>query len=269
MAFAIKDAADMGVFNKETGVPLFYTEAANSFELKIESEEVFAKAKGVDTIGFNSGKKVSGKAEFEVIQFPQLSIILASDVAEKNNYAVAKKLKAKLGADKKVILKGESPLEGSMMAMLLKDDGAELGEKVEVTVTKVGDDTEVVFPDTVKEGQFVILFYQNVAQKVKVIKVTSEGDTPNLRIEAIVSAKMQNGKKMALNLVINNARAKNNAELTFSTENPSKFPMEFDCFPDELGEIFELTFIEDDGTTDLEEKVKNLDPSIKLDNEAA
>lgn len=250
MRFAIKDAGNITFYNKATGVPAFYTEDANSFDFKLSAESVFAKAKGSKAVAFEGEVNCDLKIEFEVVQFAHLSVMMASDVVDKKQHNSAKSVKTKVQTGNKILLEKTKPVSGSIVAFKLMSDGQEFAEKLTFEVKTSGQDTELTVsaPVSLKENDLVIVFYQEEMPKVKTITMTSNGTSPNFRIEADVSARDTNGKMVALHLSIKNAKAKRNAELSFSAENPSKLSMELDCFPDEMGEYAELTFLMDDDT---------------------
>ena len=63
MRFAIKDAGNVKVTNKATGIPIFYSEDANTFEYKFSAEAVYAKAKGENAIAFDGPTTAELKME--------------------------------------------------------------------------------------------------------------------------------------------------------------------------------------------------------------
>jgi len=265
--FAIKDAADILFINKKTKVPFFYTEDANSFDFKMSAESIFAKAKGNKAIAFDGEINCELKIEFEVIQFAQLSVLLASDVVDEANKDIADWKKVTLNDQKKATLKGVKPVEGSVMAFVTNDDGQSFKEKVEFNGVQNSEDYDItVNSESAKKGDILYVCYQVTHKKVKQISMKADGKSPNFIIEAAVAAKDVNGDMMALHLSIKNAKAKRNAELSFTTDNPSKFPMELDCFPDENGEYAVLSYIEDGvaGGASLLERVSGLAENVTL-----
>lgn len=265
MSFAIKDAANLTLYDRVTNVPLFYTEDANNFEFKMSAETVYAKAKGNKKIAFDGEITAECKIEFEVIQFAHLSVMLASDVVSLNKKKVAEMQKLVLDGGKKAKLLKTKPVSGSIIAFKLGKDGQELvGEKLSISTQESGVDTEItVTSSALKEGDRIAVFYQLEAPKVKNITLSNKSKSRNFRIEADVKARTDMGEDIVLHLSIKNARAKRNAELTLSAENPSKFPMDLDCFPDESGDYAELTFIYDENA-ELSSLVEKLDPTIVL-----
>lgn len=267
MKFAIKDAANILMINAITKKPFLYSEDANTFELKISADSVYTKAKGAKSIAFAGEETAELKMEFEVIQFKHLAIMASSDVetAERHKVGLVKKVTA--GADKKAKLIKIKAVEGSISAFKLDPtDGQEIvGKELKLTSSVVGDDTEIDFTtdETVKENDLILVYYMEEKAKIKMIKLSTKDIAPNFKIEADVAAKSYEGKMMALHLSIPNAKAKKNVELTLSTDNPSKFPMELDLFPDTNGEYGVLTFI-DDSNASISSLVAQLDPSIKL-----
>lgn len=247
MRFAIKDAGNVKVTNKATGIPIFYSEDANTFEYKFSAEAVFAKAKGENAIAFDGPTTAELKMEFEVIQFSQLAIMLASEVTHATNKETAKTYKGSIGTGKKVLIKGVKPVEGSVTAFKLQEDGQEFdGSKLEINgMQKTADYEITITSESVKEKDMVIIFYLEQIPKIDIIKMNSGNTTPNVRIDADIAARTQDGKNLVLHLAIMNAKAKKNAEFNLSAENPSKFTMEFDCFKDENGDFGEFSYVRD------------------------
>lgn len=266
MNFAVKDAANITFYDVKTGNPILYTENANSFEFKLNAETVYAKAKGNKAIAFDGEITCELKIEFEVIQLGHLSMMLASDVVEKSNHKNGQMRKLRLDNLKKCKLLKTTPVSGSVLVFKLASDGQEILEKYTITETTSGQDHEItVTTSSAKEGDIVGVFYQLQSTKIKTITMSTNGKSPNFRIEADVSARTHNGEMMVFHLTIKNAKAKRNAELTLSAENPSKFPIELDCFPDEFGEYAEIAFFEEGAVAmSLKDTVSNLDPDIRI-----
>jgi hypothetical protein len=264
MRFAIKDAGNLVFINKATGVPAFYSEDANSFEFKYSAESVYAKAKGNKAIAFEGETTCELKVEYEVIQFAQLSVMMASDVVDANNHELSRTFKGRLDGSKKITIKNAKPVEGSISVFKLAPDGQEFEQKYEAKLQQQAKDAEItVSTEGAKAKDMVIVFYMEAMPKIKTITMKDNGESPNFRIEADVAARTQDGKNMAMHMSIKNAKAKKNAELTLSAENPSKFPMEFDCFTDENGEYAVLSYI-GDGNASPASMLEALDPSNSI-----
>lgn len=268
MRFAIKDAANILMVNKADGKVFLYSEDANSFDLKFSADEVHAKAKGNKCIGFDGEVTAELKMEFEVIQFKHLAIMASSDVETPEKYKAGLFKKVTLDESKKATIKGVKPVEGSVSAFKLDPiDGQTILGK-ELTVKK-GDDSsggyvlDLSADESVKQGDLVLVYYMEEKAKINLIKFSTKSKSPNFKIEADVAYKAYDGKMMALHMTIHNAKAKKNAELSLSTDNPSKFPMELDIFPDINGDYIDLVFLDDEKAS-ISSLVEKLDPKIKL-----
>lgn len=268
MKFAIKDAANILMIDNVTKLPFLYSEDANTFELKLSADSVYAKAKGAKSIAFSGEDTAELKMEFEVIQFKHLAIMAASDVETVAKQKVGLFKKITVGAGKKAKLNKIKVVEGSVSAFKVDPvDGQEIiGKDLKLTANVVGADTEINFTadETVKENDLVLVYYMEEKANIKLIKFSTKDIAPNFKIEADVAAKTYEGKMMALHLTIPNSKAKKNAELSLSTDNPSKFPMELDIFPDREGHYVYLTFI-DDSNASAASLAARLDPGIKME----
>ncbi|MCC0713485.1 hypothetical protein IC217_21090, partial [Clostridioides sp. ES-W-0017-02] len=137
MRFAIKDASNIIVKNKTTGEPLFYTADLNAFNFKLDSESVYAKAKGANAIAFDGSVTCSLALEQEVIQMPQLAMLLASDMVEESAKVGKRKLLTS-DSTKKVTLENVKPVTNSISVYSVEKDGISLVKKLQFTSTVTG-----------------------------------------------------------------------------------------------------------------------------------
>ncbi|HBH3444642.1 TPA: hypothetical protein KSJ73_002914 [Clostridioides difficile] len=246
MRFAIKDASNIIVKNKTTGEPLFYTADLNAFNFKLDSESVYAKAKGANTIAFDGAITASLALEQEVIQMPQLAMLLASDMVEESAKVGKRKLLTSDSA-KKVTLENIKPVTNSISAYSVEKDGISLVKKLQFTSTVTGSNTEITISTAdFNAGDKVAVFYLEELPKAKVIKIKEESTAPNYVIEADVMAKTADGEYMVLYMTIPNAKAQRSIELNLTAENPSGFNMTLDVLPDENKEYVVFAFVGDE-----------------------
>ncbi|CCL12308.1 TPA: hypothetical protein SHW33_002960 [Clostridioides difficile] len=243
MRFSIKDAANAIIVNAITKKPIFYTEDPNTFTFKLESESIYAKAKGANAIAFDGAITSSITIEQEVIQLPQLAMILASDVVEKTAKVGKRELLTSDGA-KKVTLKGVKPLQGSLTVHSVEDDGISLIEELQFTSAISGENTEItISSSSFNAGDRVAVFYLTELPKAKTITVNNDSTAPNYTIYADVSVKTAESKLMVLHMTIPNCKAQRSIELGFTAENPSGFNSTLDVLPDSNGNYVEFAFI--------------------------
>ncbi|WP_027703024.1 hypothetical protein [Metaclostridioides mangenotii] len=245
MRFAIKDAANITLCTRSTKEPIFFSRDLNTFNVKLEGESVYAKAKGDNAIAFDGALTGTVTMEAEVVQFEQLAVILSSTVVQESARVGERKV---LLADdaKKVTLEGIIPVKGSISVFSLEKDKITNVELLNFTTSTAGVNTEITITSpNFTAGENVAVFYLKEIPKAKKIVVKDQSTAPNYTIYGDAMAKNDEGEYLALALTIPNCKAQRSIEMGFTAENPSNFSTTLDILPDENGEFLTLAFIED------------------------
>ena len=247
MAFAIKDACDVTVYDRGTGKPVFHTSDLNAFNLNLSSEVIYAKSKGANKIAFDGALEGTLGFESEVIQFPQLAMILSSEVVE-GEAKVGKRVLKEIDSAKKVILTGITPVAGSISVFAVEEDGKTHIEELGATPSTSGSDTTITLSGTnTTAGTKVVVYYLEAKPKSKKITVNSESKSNNYYMLGYTTMKDEFGINQIMAIKVNNCKPQRNIELALSADAPSTFNTTFDLLPDENGDYFELAFLGVDG----------------------
>lgn len=242
--FAIKDAGNIIMRSNATGKPLFYSRALNKFNFKVDSESIYAKAKGSNYIAFDGAITATITMEQEVITFPQLSLILASDLVE-GSANVSQRQIGTADGGKKVTLDNVKYISGSTSAFEVEADGVTIGKEIKGTFNQQGANLEFVATGALPEGTKVAIFYSIAKPNVKKIVVRDEASASNYRIEADIAVKTAEGKYMTLYATFFNCKAQRSIEFGLDAENPVNFQTTLDVLPNEKGEYVEFAFVEE------------------------
>lgn len=256
MRFAIKDAANITLHDRVKNIPLFYTRDLNTFNVKLEGESVYAKAKGENTIAFDGALTGTVNMEAEVIQFDQLAVILASTV-ETGDSDIAERKLLTVDGSSKITLTDIVPVKNSITAFLVEPDGVSHLEQLKCTTATVGSNTEITITTVgIPEGTKVAVFYLVKKPNVKKITVKNVSTAPNYRITGDTACKNDQGQNVVMAIDIPNCKVKRSIEMSFTAENPSNFNTELDILPDEDGNYVNLSFIGE--PTDPIERLRSL-----------
>lgn len=256
MAFAIKDACNVTVYDRGTGKPVFYTEDLNAFNLSLSAETIYAKAKGANKIAFDGALEGSLAFESEVIQFPQLAMILSSDTV-KGEARVGRRVVKEVDAQKKITLNGCVPVTGSVSVFTVESDGKTHIEELGAVPATVGSDTTVTLTGTsAVAGAKVAVYFLESKPQVKKITVNGEGKGANYFMHGYTTAKDEFGVNQIMTIKVNNCKPQRNIELALSADAPSTFNTTFDLLPDENGDYFELSFLGEEGYTPVFEGIE-------------
>lgn len=243
--FAIKDAGNIRMTSNATGKVLFYTRALNKFNFKVDSESVYAKAKGSNYIAFDGAITATITMEQEVITFPQLSLILASDMIE-GNADISYNTIAKFDGARKITIPNIKFLSNSVSVYEVEEDNSTIGKEIKGTVAQSSNNLEFTATDEVVEGTSAIVCYSVSKPNVKKIVVKDEASASNYRIDADIMVKTAEGKFMVLYATFFNCKAQRSIEFGLDAENPVNFQTTLDVLPNEKGEYVEFKFVEDE-----------------------
>ncbi|WP_024620206.1 hypothetical protein [Metaclostridioides mangenotii] len=242
MRFAIKDAANVTLHDRVKNLPLFYTRDLNTFNVKLEGESVYAKAKGDNAIAFDGALTGTVNMEAEVIQFDQLAVILASTM-ETGDTDIAERQLLTADGSSKVTLTDIIPVNNSLSVFAVEADGVSHLEALKFTSATTSSNTEITIINPVPEGTKVAVYYMVKKPNVKTITVKNVSSAPNYRITGDTACKNDQGQNVVMAIDIPNCKVKRSIEMSFTAENPSNFNTELDILPDENGDYVKLSFI--------------------------
>ena len=151
--YAINEA--LNVVLKDKGVPVLFSDYANSSGIDFSADQVYAKAKGVDTIRFDKNRKATCKFDFEIFSMKHLAIFLGA-TQEKGTSQISKVETCTVGKLSKFTVKG-TPIVGSLAAFTTEADGRTHKETLTTTVS--GSEVTITTPSSVPEGTSVIAYY--------------------------------------------------------------------------------------------------------------
>lgn len=267
MNFAIKDAGNVTVSEKATYAPLLYSEDANTFNLKIESEQDYAKAAGENVIAFDGQETATLMMEFEVYQFGQMALTLASKEVE-GTKAVRRTTKVECTEAGKITF-APTPVAGSIRVAKLADDGQELlSDELTVGALTTGEMTIT----EAEVGDKFMVFYKEEIENVKSITFKSDSVSSNMIIDADVRGKTRDGKYLILNVNLPNVKPKKSFELDAQADSVSKLSLEFDVFKDFDGVLATFSLLNKDadgnvtgaGGTGASLTVENFEDAFKV-----
>lgn len=155
--YAINEALNTTL--KQKGVPVLFSDYANTSGLDFTSDQVYAKAKGVDTIRFDKNKKASVKFDFEIFNMKYISLFLGG--TQKVGTTSIHRVEMTTVADAKKFTVSGTPVADSLIAFTTESDGRT--HKDALTVTVSGSEVTITSPSSVPVGTPVIVYYLTTA----------------------------------------------------------------------------------------------------------
>lgn len=250
--FAIKDAGNVLVKARSTGKPIFYTRTPNTFNFTLESETVYAKAKGSNAIAFDGAITATLTIEQEVVTFDQFTMILATDMTE-GVQKITERYVGTLDGSKKVTIKNKTFVPNSVVVFALDADGVSNGKPLDASASQASANIEVTInEEDSKQGDKVAVFYMiELPATTKSITVKDVVNSQNYIVEADIAVKTAMGTNMVMYATFYNCKAQRAIELALDAENPTNFTTTMDVLPNEQGEYCTFAFVGDESGTSM------------------
>jgi hypothetical protein len=240
--YGIKDCANLTLFDKATGKPVLFADYANVSTNEWSADRIFANAKGVRSIAWDSNRQGTLAVEMEVFDLKWLALVAGSEL-KTGEQSIAKREVVRVGADKKATLAG-SPVEGSVQVVPVGVDGmSHTGEALEqVEITEEGTEivagqyavsgNEITFGTDEIEGATFAVYYLVLDSEVRTIEISADKFPKNYRIiaDALIREK-ETGVDEFVQIEYPNAKPQSNFTITMSATEPTNLAITFDLFP--------------------------------------
>lgn len=221
-----------------------FTDYLNTFSLDLSSEAIFAKAKGVNKIGFDGTMKGTVSMEAEVFELRYISLLLGSTFVEGQDLDVAKRevfSVSALGKNNELTLAG-TPIAGSVAVFSCDVD--KRTQIAELTCTEAGN--VVTLSEAPANGiEYVVVYYMTSVPNSKVMTVSAVGSGQNLVLIGETSVKDENGNIDYVQIKVTNCKVQQKIKLDLSATAVAKFTATFEMLADENNNMVELALIGD------------------------
>lgn len=244
MNYAVKDATNVTLKKKladGSTTPVLYSDYANSTSLEFSADRVFATAKGVNKVAFDTGKSGTFGIELEVFEFKWLSILLGALESESVREISKREV---LTVNSGAISLANTPKADSVAIFTVDVDKRSHLEEVEgFTVT--GTDVDLSLTSVV-DGENVVVYY--LSDTATAVKSYTVNDTNYAEAYAIVGDTMlrsEIGTDQFIQLKIPNCRPQGNFSISFSASDVATLSATFDILADENGDMIEFIEIDE------------------------
>ena len=238
--FAIKDASS--VFLSElkpdgTKEVVCYFDYANTFNLSITSETIFATGKGKNMIGFDGIPEGTVEFEAEVVTAELLAAKLGNAIVDANR-EIMKREVLTVNSDAATIT--GTPI-GDAVTVYELHEGSTVEHKVLVEDAVLSD--KELQLSGLEDGTQIAVYYLEEKADAKKIKLGVGGTKKQYEIHAKVMGKNTVGEDVFLEIMIANASAELNVELNLEASSPTAVTTTFQLLADDNGEFGEIVFL--------------------------
>ena len=238
--FAIKDASS--VFLSElkpngTKEVVCYFDYANTFNLSITSESIFATGKGKNLIGFDGIPEGTVEFEAEVVTAELLAAKLSNSIIDANRDIMKREV---LTVNSEAATISGTPV-ADMITVYELHTGSTVEHKAKVEDAELsGKNLQLT---GLEDGTQIAVYYLQNTEDVKSIKLGLGGESKNYEIRAKVLAKDTVGQQKFIEIVLDKAVAELNIELSLDATSPSSINTVFNLMANDEGDFGELIFL--------------------------
>ena len=237
--YGIKDAGDLTFTNLTTNEPELYIGYANSVQIDLTSETVYAYAKGAKAVSWDKPLEGTMKISVDLMSFDLMGFIMGSKLSEKATEFYQRETFKLKSADEEVTL--------SASASEIKDDtvcvyelGADKNSQGAALTTATYADGKVTMTGGL-EGVTYVVYYMTT-KTAKTFMVEAESTLSAFyKLNMITAGKAwADGGKVPMEIEFLKVSPQRALSLTFSAEEPSSFEVNLDILADGEGNLFEI-----------------------------
>lgn len=237
--YGIKDAGDLTFTNLTTNEPELYIGYANSVQIDLTSETVYAYAKGAKAVSWDKPLEGTMKISVDLMSFDLMGFIMGSKLSEKVTEFYQRETFKLKSADEEVTLSA-SASEIKEDTVCVYELGADKNSQGAALTTATYADGKVTMTGGL-EGVTYVVYYMTT-KTAKTFMVAAESTLSAFyKLNMITAGKAwADGGKVPMEIEFLKVAPQRALSLTFSAEEPSSFEVNLDILADGEGNLFEI-----------------------------
>lgn len=237
--YGIKDAGDLTFTNLTTNEPELYIGYANSVQIDLTSDTVYAYAKGAKAVSWDKPLEGTMKISVDLMSFDLMGFIMGSKLSEKATEFYQRETFKLKTADEEVTLSA-SASEIKEDTVCVYELGADKNSQGAALSTATYADGKVTMTGGL-EGVTYVVYYMTT-KTAKTFMVAAESTLSAFyKLNMITAGKAwADGGKVPMEIEFLKVSPQRALSLTFSAEEPSSFEVNLDILADGEGNLFEI-----------------------------
>lgn len=237
--YGIKDAGDLTFTNLTTNEPEVYIGYANSVQIDLTSDTVYAYAKGAKAVSWDKPLEGTMKISVDLMSFDLMGFIMGSKLSEKATEFYQRETFKLKSADEQVTL-GASASEIKDDTICVYELGADKNSQGAALETAAYAEGKVTMTGGL-EGKTYVVYYMTT-KTAKTFMVEAESTLSAFyKLNMITAGKAwADGGKVPMEIEFLKVAPQRALSLTFSAEEPSSFEVNLDILADGEGNLFEI-----------------------------
>lgn len=237
--YGIKDAGDLTFTNLTTNEPELYIGYANSVQIDLTSDTVYAYAKGAKAVSWDKPLEGTMKISVDLMSFDLMGFIMGSKLSEKATEFYQRETFKLKSADEEVTL-GASASEIKDDTICVYELGADKNSQGAALETAAYAEGKVTMTGGL-EGKTYVVYYMTT-KTAKTFMIEAESTLSAFyKLNMITAGKAwADGGKVPMEIEFLKVAPQRALSLTFSAEEPSSFEVNLDILADGEGNLFEI-----------------------------
>lgn len=237
--YGIKDAGDLTFTNLTTNEPELYIGYANSVQIDLTSDTVYAYAKGAKAVSWDKPLEGTMKISVDLMSFDLMGFIMGSKLSEKATEFYQRETFKLKSADEEVTL-GASASEIKDGTICVYELGADKNSQGAALETAAYAEGKVTMTGGL-EGKTYVVYYMTT-KTAKTFMIEAESTLSAFyKLNMITAGKAwADGGKVPMEIEFLKVSPQRALSLTFSAEEPSSFEVNLDILADGEGNLFEI-----------------------------
>lgn len=237
--YGIKDAGDLTFTNLTTNEPELYIGYANSVQIDLTSDTVYAYAKGAKAVSWDKPLEGTMKISVDLMSFDLMGFIMGSKLSEKATEFYQRETFKLKSADEEVTL-GASASEIKEDTVCVYELGADKNSQGAALETAAYAEGKVTMTGGL-EGKTYVVYYMTT-KTAKTFMIEAESTLSAFyKLNMITAGKAwADGGKVPMEIEFLKVSPQRALSLTFSAEEPSSFEVNLDILADGEGNLFEI-----------------------------
>ena len=237
--YGIKDAGDLTFTNLTTNEPELYIGYANSVQIDLTSDTVYAYAKGAKAVSWDKPLEGTMKISVDLMSFDLMGFIMGSKLSEKATEFYQRETFKLKSADEEVTL-GASASEIKEDTVCVYELGADKNSQGAELSTATYAEGKVTMTGGL-EGKTYVVYYMTT-KTAKTFMIEAESTLSAFyKLNMITAGKAwADGGKVPMEIEFLKVSPQRALSLTFSAEEPSSFEVNLDILADGEGNLFEI-----------------------------
>lgn len=237
--YGIKDAGDLTFTNLTTNEPELYIGYANSVQIDLTSDTVYAYAKGAKAVSWDKPLEGTMKISVDLMSFDLMGFIMGSKLSEKATEFYQRETFKLKSADEEVTL-GASASEIKDGTICVYELGADKNSQGAELSTATYAEGKVTMTGGLEGVTYVVYYMTTKTAKTFMIEAESTLSA-FYKLNMITAGKAwADGGKVPMEIEFLKVSPQRALSLTFSAEEPSSFEVNLDILADGEGNLFEI-----------------------------